>query len=160
MSVLEHVEIAFIEGGDDVLLVVDDRGMQHHFLDLLAENEDAVVGGIRILSRVGRWRLGWGWGIRRRLVPGSTLRLRCRQKQRCQEEENPWTNIIPSAHSNPSWRRPGAAAILLAARASLLFYAICRRALGSLDGIREHIGCVTRCRFLWKRPPGRSGYRW
>jgi len=37
--------------------------MQHDFFDLLAENEDAVVGGIRILSRVrsyglprGSWR--------------------------------------------------------------------------------------------------------
>src|SRR5580658_6428357 len=51
MPILEHVEVALIEIGDDALLVVDDRGMEHDFFHLLAENEDAAVGGIlRILS--------------------------------------------------------------------------------------------------------------
>src|SRR5208282_3637958 len=52
MPVLVDVEIALIESGDDALLVVDDSGVQHHFLDILAENEDAAVGGIRILPLI------------------------------------------------------------------------------------------------------------
>ncbi len=113
--ILVHVEIALIEGGDDALLVVDDRGMQHDFFDLLAENEDAAVGGIRILSAVEglRWRcrLGIRSGLglvcsRRRWARGSALRSRVRQEQRRQEEENRQRNSIPSAHSNPSWHRP------------------------------------------------------
>ena len=84
MSILVNVEIVFSEAGDDALLVVDDRGMQHDFFDVLSENENAAVGGIRILSAVrrdvrscnlprggwrrcgaGRWRLDRGLGIRR-----------------------------------------------------------------------------------------------
>ena len=39
MPVLVDVEIALIEVGDDALLVVDDRGVQHDFLDILAETK-------------------------------------------------------------------------------------------------------------------------
>ena len=49
--ILVNVEITLIEAGDNALLVVDDRGMQHDFIDLLAKNEDAAVAGIRILGR-------------------------------------------------------------------------------------------------------------
>ena len=58
MPILIDVEVAFVEAGDDVLLVVDDGGMQHDFFDLLVEHEDAVVGGIRTRRGVGGWR--WG----------------------------------------------------------------------------------------------------
>src|SRR5208282_758300 len=124
MPIFINVEIALVEGGDDALLVVDHGGMQHHLFDLLAKNEDAALGGIRILSGTRRGRWGGRWRIRRRLgtrgrsgrrlVRGSRLGLRVRQRQRRQEEENQQKNVIPSAHSNPSWRRPSAAAILLA----------------------------------------------
>src|ERR1035437_9715440 len=99
MPVLVDVEVALIEAGDDALLVVDDRGVQHDFFDIFAENEDAAVGGIRILPLIrsddlprGDWRRRAAgrsrWGIRRRLgtsnrsrrrlVRGSALRLRVR----------------------------------------------------------------------------------
>ena len=48
MSILVDVEVALVEVGDDALLVVDDGGVQHDFFDLLAEDKDATVGGIRI----------------------------------------------------------------------------------------------------------------
>src|SRR5271157_405195 len=106
MPILEDAEITLIEAGDDALLVVDDRGVQHDFFDVLAENEDAVVGGIRVLGRVrrdvrssirsgirsgGLPRRGWlGTGNRgrRRLPRGSPLHWRVSQEQRCQEKEN------------------------------------------------------------------------
>src|SRR5208282_6761345 len=88
---LVDVEIALIESGDDALLVVDDSGVQHDFVDILAENEDAAVGGIRILPLIrsgirngdlprGDWRRRaagrYRWGIRRRLRTGNRSRRR------------------------------------------------------------------------------------
>src|SRR5208337_3738330 len=85
MPIAINVEIALVERGNDVLLVVDDRGMQYHFFDLLAENENAAVGGIRILRGAGRWRLGSRAWSRR--VRSSRLGLRVSQEQRRQQEE-------------------------------------------------------------------------
>ena len=41
MSVFEDVEVAFVEVGYDVLLVVDDGGVQDYLFNLLFEYEDA-----------------------------------------------------------------------------------------------------------------------
>jgi len=46
MSILVDAEVALIEIGDDVLLIVEYGGMQQDFLDLLAKNEGAVVGRV------------------------------------------------------------------------------------------------------------------
>jgi hypothetical protein len=52
VSVLENAEVAFIEGGDDVLFVVDYGSVQDHFFYLFAEDESAAFGRIGLL-RIG-----------------------------------------------------------------------------------------------------------
>src|SRR3989442_653479 len=94
----------------------------------------------------------------RLLSRGRTSRLR--QKMGRQAQKHYKKKIaIPSAHNNPFSRKPGAAAIPSAEGVSLLSYAICRLALGSLDGIRAGIGCATQYLFSLRRPRGHSGYQ-
>ncbi len=43
LVVLENVEIALVEVGDQMVLVVDHRRVHHHLFDLLLEDEHSVV---------------------------------------------------------------------------------------------------------------------
>ena len=83
MSVFENVEVAFVEVGYDVLLVVDDGGVQDDLFNLLLKNEDARIAGIGILFAarrrwlIGRIGRGAGWRllcVRLRLAGGCPLR--------------------------------------------------------------------------------------
>ena len=49
-AVLENGKCGLFEVGHHTLLVIDHGGMQHHFFDLLPENEDAVIAGIGRLT--------------------------------------------------------------------------------------------------------------
>ena len=62
MPILKNGEVAFVEVGDNVLLVVNDRGVKHHLIDLLAENKDAIVGIVRSLS-IGAEFAGTVWAV-------------------------------------------------------------------------------------------------
>src|SRR5580658_255373 len=59
LSVLINGEGIAVEVGDDVLLIVDHRGMQQHFVHVFAEDEDSLIFGWILL---GRRRLAWRWG--------------------------------------------------------------------------------------------------
>ena len=64
LAVLEHLEVAFAEPGDEAALGVDDAGVDLDVVDLGAEGDRAVCGG------AGRWAAG------RRSAPGPTARRR------------------------------------------------------------------------------------
>ncbi len=53
----EHREIVFFQVGDQMLFVVNDRGVQHNFIDFCAENKSPGFGFRR------RWRLLLGTGL-------------------------------------------------------------------------------------------------
>jgi hypothetical protein len=83
MSVFEDVEVAFVEVGYDVLLVVDDGGVQDDLFNLLFEYEDAGIAGIGILFAARRrWLIGrirrsagrWLLRVGLRLAGGRRLR--------------------------------------------------------------------------------------
>src|SRR5581483_6632941 len=108
------------------------------------------------------------WSLARRLTSGRCLRSLigggCRRRRtglgRCalsnresghHDESSSYSakrSTIARKRNTQFWHKHGAVVVLWAAVASPLFYATCRRALGSLDGIRVHIGCVAQSRFL------------
>ena len=49
LAVFEHGERAAIQIGDDVLLVVDHRGMQQNFVHVFLEDEDSLLVQILVL---------------------------------------------------------------------------------------------------------------
>ncbi len=65
VPVFENGEATFIEIGDDVLLVVDDGGVQDDFIHLLAEYKHAAIGGIRVLGGACGRRAGGYMGVGR-----------------------------------------------------------------------------------------------
>src|SRR6476619_1941739 len=124
-----------IKENDDVLLVVDDRGVEHDLVNVLAEDVDSLV--VRFLLRIVlRWRRsGWGLSIPglglalsgRLLRPGRQKVLHSSADRERKEKQNPGSTI-PQARNIPSWHTPVEVAILSVAAVSLLSYAICRRA--------------------------------
>ncbi len=102
---------------------------------------------------VGAGKLGWrnlvgGWG----LGPGRT----CYKEEG--KKENQFTGYS-KAHSNPSWHKPVVKATFRGNEFHLYLTPFAIGALGSLDGIRAHIGCVTRCQSWWPRQTDRWDYR-
>lgn len=74
MSVFKDVEVALVEIGDNVLLVVDYRGVKYHLFNLFLEDEDPGIARIGILLATG-WLTGRtrGWRILRRTPIGLPL---------------------------------------------------------------------------------------
>jgi len=57
LPILEYGECVLVEVGNDALVVVDDRGMEQDFVDILANDEVATVAGGRRRSLLFlRWR--------------------------------------------------------------------------------------------------------
>src|SRR5208282_1213866 len=170
LTVFVNGEGLAIQIGDDMLLVVDHRRMQQNFVDVFLEDEDTFIACF--LARtfwfwiVLRWcgvalgrRFCCGLG-RRVLRPGRKRSLRSgADHKRDKKRKNP-RGPIPQARNIPSWHTPVEAAVLSAAAASLLSYAICRRARPWRDDRPEHIDCAVRRRSWWQRRPGRWDCRW
>src|SRR5450755_1258010 len=84
LPVFKHAERAAVQVRNDVLVVVDHRGVQQDFVDVFAENEDALVIEFLIflivLWFIWRWLI-WRWLIGRWLI-GRWLVLRRRSLSR------------------------------------------------------------------------------
>ena len=65
LPVFEDRESAAVEGGDDVLLVVDHGGVQQNFVHIFAEDEDSLVVDVFVLAvfLVGVSLLGLSSGL-------------------------------------------------------------------------------------------------
>src|SRR5713226_10590959 len=90
--------------------------------------------------RLGWWRLRGGRLRRRRLGHSQARERQTRNDHKHNSSNNPDRKATARMHSTQFWHKHGAAAIPWAEVTSPLSYAICRHALGSLDGIRLHIG--------------------
>jgi hypothetical protein len=59
LAVLEHCEGIAFQVGDDVLFVIDHRGVEHDLVDVLAKHKNALVGSLALIIFI----LGSGRGL-------------------------------------------------------------------------------------------------
>ena len=107
LAIFVNRERTFVESGNDVLMIVNDGGMQHDLVHVFFEDEDALVIElvVLIILLVRARFVGGGWGRGFRLI--RRRRLRCgaqRPEETEKKTENPGGPIrqersIQSSHT-------------------------------------------------------------